>query len=320
MRNSLIKFLLISLCLSICLCHGGKNQNSRHQQQEQDPANGMTRSGIRPNWEGHMRGSGIPPRNGSGKHPGKGSWKHPGKGSWKHPRDGSDMTHIRGHGQPRGNRHDNSEIDGNLKNREIDFSAESRHEEERSRHKKHHKGVLKKVGKIFTFIMILAFIILFIIGVVYGGVKVFNRIMRLRRERRCERGLTRGRQAHLPEIHWQCSSHHCHGQGQAAVNPNPNINENSNNQISAALTNLPPRNPNCVNNINNVNSINDYELLNNSTTNREVSELRPEFHYPKLDQVTSTAHCDFQRRSTSNSNTRGQEFNEAPQIKNPLLK
>ena len=292
MRDSIIKFLLISLCISICLCHGGKNRNSRHQDKEQDPSNGMARSGVRPHWEGHKRASG----------------KHPGKGSG--------MTPIRGHGQPR---EDSSEFDRHSKNSERDFVRAPKHEEERPRHKKHHKGVIKKVERIFTFIMILAFFILLIIGGVYGGVKVFNRIMRWRRGRRCEREFRRRRQAHLPEFTCQCSIHHC--QGQAAVNPNPNINENSNYQInSTANTNLSPRHPNCVNNINQVNSINDYELLNNSTTNREVSEMRPEFHYPKLDQVTSTAHCDFQRRSTSNTNTRGQEFDQAPQIKNPLLK
>lgn len=194
-----------------------------------------------------------------------------------------------------------------------DFKSVSRSEEyENGRHKMHKKGVLKSAKGIFLAIMFVAFIIVFLIGLVYVGVKIVNKFLKWNEQRRLDRELKRK----IGINQMKCCNCNCSNRPNEPQNTgNTTSNFTDENIITSNRANL----NNFTTNIDSQ----DYEIINlNSNSIRELNNIRPEISYPKFVQVNST-YSDFNNRPVNKLNISSHpaaEHKGSQQINLPFLK
>jgi hypothetical protein len=292
MNKAILYFILCICFINLFFCHGGKNiSESREsiQSVSDNPRSGFEHKGE----NGHLSPNGFRPNLEND------SMNHLEENEIRPDRSGK-KTQVGFGYETKTNLIEDKEF--------KDVSNEFEH-----RHREHGKGI----KRIFLEIILVIFIIALIVGSVYVGVIIVNKILRWNEKRRLEREQKRITRVHaVNTCHCNFTPHPHYPQGPQ----NPGNNHNTSNSTVQPIL---PQSTDAVNNLNTCNNHQDYEVVNvNSNSNREINQMIPEVTYPKLDQVNS-CHNVFSGRLTGNSNKSSRpaaEFMNAPQLNVPLLK
>jgi len=267
MKHSILKILVCICIISIFVCDGRRNHNRREENNENDQ---IEKDARQDNPIRKFEVANNDPKLHQMEQPGN-------RGSYL-------REEIRG-GRPRGHHLPKEHV--RKEHRDRGRKGHRGHKWRRG----HKRGVFEMAKKIFLGIILFASMIVFLLGLIFVGVKIVKRLLRCKERRRLrkeQRRMMRQSQAR----HCQCN----------CIN-NPGALNNTLNNQSTALPMVSQPSLEYVNNSNSINHAQDYELLNvNSDINsrREINNMRPEITYPKLDQVNS-CHNDFYRH-VRNSN------------------